>query len=176
MTQIYFISGVNGVGKTSIMSHLKALLPEDKYEVHDFDERGVPANADDAWRISETSYWVETGVDLARANKSIIICGFVKPADFRDLLSDKSLGIELIYLDARPEIIRSRLVSRYTKNGYFDEAQKVIGKPINVFIDGNIYILPQMKKMFADLNCPIIDTSDLTPEMVAKEVVGLILR
>jgi len=176
MSKIYFISGVNGVGKTSIMPFMKTLLPSEKYEIHDFDERGVPANADGNWRISETKYWVDLGSKLASIGKNIIVCGFVKPADFQDQLSNKSLGITLIFLDAQPEIIRQRLVGRYTKDGYFDEDQMVIGKSINVFIDGNIYISGQMKKMFAELDCPIIDTSDLNPEGVAAQVSKFILE
>jgi len=175
MNKIYFISGVNGIGKTTIMSPLGALLPGNKYEIHDFDERGVPANADGAWRISETKHWINKGIELNRGNKSIIVCGFIKPADLQDFLSDKSLGVTLILLDARPETIRQRLIGRYTKNGYFDESQTVIGKPINTFIDGNIYILQQMKKLFEELDCPIIDTSDITPEEVARQVAELIL-
>jgi len=170
MNKIYFISGVNGVGKTSIMPHLRLLLPSDQYEIHDFDERGVPAKADGNWRISETKYWVDLGTELISKGRSIIVCGFVKPEDFQGLLSDKTLGITLIFLDARPEIIRQRLVGRYTKDGYFDESQMVIGKPIHVFIDGNIYISEQMKNSFLKLNCPIVDTSDLTPDQVATQV------
>ncbi|RJQ32309.1 hypothetical protein C4572_01145 [Candidatus Parcubacteria bacterium] len=174
MNKIYFISGVNGVGKTSIMPHLKVVLPVRKFEIHDFDERGVPGNADGRWRISETKYWVEEGIKLAQENKSLIICGFVKPADFQELLSNKDIKIVLIFLDARPEVIRQRLTGRYSKDGYFNESQTVIGKPITVFIDGNIYISGQMKRVFEDLNSPIIDTSDLTPEEVAKKVIEFI--
>ncbi len=170
MSQIYFISGVNGVGKSAIMPHLRALLPKDKYEIHDFDERGVPSNAGGAWRISETRYWAEEGFRLAKENKSIIICGFVKPADFQDLLTNQECKIVTIFLDAEPEIIRSRLKGRYTKDGYFDESQTVIGKPINVFIDGNIYISQQMKASFVELDSPVVDTSILILEEVAKKV------
>jgi gluconate kinase len=176
MNKIYFISGVNGVGKSSIMPHLNSMLPIDRFEIHDFDERGVPENADGSWRVSETKYWVDLGEELVSKGKSIIVCGFVKPADFEDLLSDESLGITLIFLDASPEVIRQRLVGRYTKDGYFDESQTVIGKPINVFIDGNIYISGQMKESFAKLNCPIIDTSKLVPEEVASQVSKIILK
>lgn len=175
MSKIYFISGVNGVGKTSIMPYIKTLLPGDKYEIHDFDERGVPERADGSWRISETKYWVENGITLAKKDRSIVICGFVKPADFQNFLFDNLLGITLIFLDAKPEIIRERLRGRYMKGGYFNEEQTVIGKPINVFIDGNIYISGQMKEAFEKLNCPIVDTSDLNPREVAKKVAKLIL-
>ncbi len=174
MTKIYFITGVNGVGKSSIMPYLNALLPEDEFEVHDFDERGVPENADSEWRISETQYWVSEGAKLADKNKSIVICGFVKATDFQDL--PNSSEIVAIFLDAVPEIIRERLIKRYTKDEIFDESQKVIGKPINVFIEGNLWILSEMKKAFKQLNCPIIDTTNLTPEEVAKEVSLIILK
>lgn len=176
MKKIYFISGVNGVGKTSIMPFLKTLLLSNKFEIHDFDERGVPEKADGNWRISETKYWVDLGVKLISKNKNIVVCGFVKPADFQEMISDDSLGITSIFLDATPEIIRQRLIGRYTKDGYFDESQMVIGRPINVFIDGNIYISGQIKESFAKLNCPVVDTSNLTPLEVAKQVVGLILK
>jgi len=176
MNKIYFISGVNGVGKTSIMPFLKTLLPNNQFEIHDFDERGVPEKADGNWRISETKYWVDLGAGLGSRDKNIIVCGFVKPADFQEMLSDDSLGITLIFLDASPEVIRQRLTGRYTKDGYFDESQMVIGKPINVFIDGNIYISGQMKKMFEELNCSIIDTSNLNPEAIARQVAELILN
>ena len=41
---IYFISGVSGVGKTSVMMELKKIEGA-FFDVHDFDERGVPAAA-----------------------------------------------------------------------------------------------------------------------------------
>ena len=92
------------------------------------------------------------------------------------MLNNEDLGISLMLLDAQPEIIRQRLINRYSIDGHFDESQTVIGKPINVFIDGNLYILSQMKKMFEELGCPIVDATDSTPEEVAKQVVKLILQ
>jgi hypothetical protein len=156
-----------------MMQFLSSLLSVDKFEIHDFDERGVPENADKNWRISETQHWIDEGVKLTQENKSIMICGFVKMTDFPD---SESLEIIKILLDAEPELIRQRLMNRYTKDGVFDETQKVIGKPIEEFISGNIWILGQMKKTFGELNCPIIDTTNLTPEEVAKKVVEIILE
>lgn len=44
---------------------------------------------------------------------------------------------------------------------------------VQVFIDGNIS--GKMKESFAQLNSPIIDTSNLTPEEVARKAVDIIL-
>ena len=53
----FFISGVPGVGKTSIIASLKSLLGE-HVDVHDFDEQGVPDNVNIDWRVRETAYWM----------------------------------------------------------------------------------------------------------------------
>ncbi len=171
--KIFFISGVNGVGKSSIMPYLNLLLPAEQFAIHDFDERAVPAKADSAWRISETKYWVSEGTSLVNKNKNLVICGFVKLTDFPDI---KSPEIIKILLDAKPEIIRQRLINRYSQGGIFDKSQKVIGKPIDVFIEGNIYILKQMKASYEELNYPIIDTSKLKPAEVANKIADIILK
>ena len=164
MSKIYFISGLNGVGKSTIIPYLQKMLPLDKYRVFDFDARGVPEDADQRWRILEAKYWTDLGQELAKENISMIVCGFVKPTDL-------SIDVNFIFLDIKPEILRKRLEKRYTKDGVFDETQNVIGKTVQEFIEGNLYILDQMRKMFQEKNSVIIDTSNLTPEEVAKKVV-----
>lgn len=164
MSKIYFISGPNGVGKSTIIPYLQKMLPIEKYRVFDFDARGVPEDVDRKWRISEAKYWTDLGQELAKENISMIVCGFVKPADL-------SSDVDFIFLDIKPEILKERLVKRYTIDGIFDGTQNVIGKTVQEFIDGNLYILDQMRKMFAEKNSVIIDTSNLTPEEVAREVI-----
>ncbi|MCX6762810.1 MAG: hypothetical protein NT093_03460 [Candidatus Moranbacteria bacterium] len=176
MNKIYFISGVNGVGKSTIIPFLKALLPHSKFSVFDFDERGVPENADRNWRISESKYWINEGNRLVQENKSTIICGFIKPDDLPGLTDEESAEIKLILLDAKSEIIRQRLIKRYTKNDVFDESQKIIGKPVNEFIESNVYFSTKMRDIFKEQDCPIVNTSNLAPEAVAKEVVKVILK
>lgn len=176
MNKIYFISGVNGAGKSAIIPHLKKILPKEKYQVFDFDERGVPEDADRNWRISESKYWVEKGNELAKENINIIICGFIKPDDLPNIIGEESNEIKLILLDAEPEIIRQRLISRYIKNNIFDESQKIIGKPIQEFIASNVYFAPKMKELFEQSDYPIIDTSNLTLEDVARKAANIILK
>lgn len=170
MSKIYFITGVCGVGKSAIMPYLSLLLPKEEYDVRDFDERGVPENANRDWRISEAKHWIEEAEK--NISKKMVVCGFVKYPDFQDEVNEK---VVFILLDARPETIRQRLIKRYSKENVFDESQKVIGRPVNEFIESNVYILEQMRDMFKEKGC-IIETSDLTPERVAKEVADIILK
>src|SRR3989344_1157619 len=116
----FFISGVCGVGKSAIIPYLKKLLPSEKYDVRDFDERGVPDGADHSWRKAEVKKWLEVAKESAGRGVVTVICGFVKSKDFEDLVSG-DLEAEILLLDADSETIRKRLVGRYSKNGVFDE-------------------------------------------------------
>lgn len=168
----YFVSGVNGVGKSTLIPHLTALLPAEKYVVYDFDKRGVPDGADNTWRKTEIQYWLEEAKRNTQDDRATVVCGFAKKTDFEPERSD----VEIIVLDASPEIIRQRLTKRYTKNGIFDETQKVIGKSVNDFINGNVWYAKKMKDECKEADCPIVDTSTKTPEQVAWEVVAIIQR
>jgi broad-specificity NMP kinase len=172
MNKIYFITGVNGVGKSSIIPYLKSKLSDDKFVVYDFDSRGVPEDADQKWRMSETKYWISEGMSLIGEGKRTIICGFIKPSDIQAAALPE---ISLILLDAKPEIVRQRLIGRYTKGGIFDVSQKVIGKPIEEFITGNAWYAGKMREEFELSAYPVINTSTLNPKAVAKEVIKIIL-
>ncbi|MEK7602383.1 MAG: AAA family ATPase [Patescibacteria group bacterium] len=165
----YFVSGVNGVGKSTLIPHLREMLPADKYIVHDFDARGVPDGADHNWRKSEIQYWLEESARAAEESRETIICGFAKPEDF-----DTDSDVEIIVLDADEETVRQRLTNRYTKDGVFDENQKVTGKPVNEFIAGNVWYAKKMREECSAAGCQVIDTSFISPEEVAKKVVELI--
>jgi len=175
MHKIFFITGVNGAGKSTIIPYLKLVLPEDSFVVYDFDARGVPPDADRKWRISETKYWISEGEKISE-EKSTVICGFIKPSDLAEynLINNESPEIVLVLLDAKPEIIKKRLINRYTKDGVFDKSQKVIGRPIDEFIKGNVLFAEQIKNEFKKSGFPIIDTSNLIPEEVANEVIKII--
>ena len=175
MYNIYFISGVNGVGKTSVMPYLRKLLSEDKFTVVDFDSRGVPDGADHAWRIEEARHWVEVGTQANGESKKLIVCGFVKPNDFADITNSSTPEVKILVLDADEDTIRKRLVGRYTKDGIFDENQKVIDKPIAEFINGNVWYAKQMREESKEDGLPVIDTSNITSEEVARKIVELIL-
>jgi len=176
MNKIFFISGVPGVGKTSIIPYLNSLLPQNKYKIFDFDARGVPNNADQKWRISETKHWLNEGIKLIKKNKSIVVCGFSNPDEVNSIIKHESPEVVFIFLDAQPDIIRQRLKNRYTKDGIFDKTQKVINKPVNEFIDSSVQFAKQIKNIFKKYNYPIVDTSKLSPKEVAKVVADIMQK
>jgi len=71
--QLFIITGVNGIGKSTIIPELKGLLNSKNFVVHDFDERGVPDKADREWRKSETRHWVTVAGHNISKNLSTIV-------------------------------------------------------------------------------------------------------
>jgi hypothetical protein len=57
----HFIIGASGSGKTACKEELRSLLVG--YDVHDFDDIGVPSNADKKWRQETTELWIRRIVD-----------------------------------------------------------------------------------------------------------------
>ena len=56
--KLYFIGGASGSGKTAVMHHFKKLLG-DGIAVYDFDDIGVPDDADKKWRQESTEKWLQ---------------------------------------------------------------------------------------------------------------------
>mgnify|MGYP006326407951 CR=1 FL=1 len=54
---LYFIGGASGSGKTAVIPYLKELFSD--VAVHDFDDIGVPENADKIWRQESTEKWLQ---------------------------------------------------------------------------------------------------------------------
>ncbi len=110
--KIYFITGVCGTGKTTALSLLKNLLPKDKYDLHDLDERGVPKNGGRTWRFEETKYLISIGKENTEKGITTIISGFSRPSETKDLAPEQK-NISFILLDADAKTIEQRIRGRY---------------------------------------------------------------
>ena len=125
--KIYFVIGANGAGKSTILPDLRTRLPEKFFELHDFDERGVPDNADKVWRMSETDYWIGLGEENKSKGISTIICGFSKPAEI-------GARARIILLDVDEAALKKRLKGRYQTEASLMELERTTGKTVEKFI------------------------------------------
>jgi len=71
---IFFVTGSSGSGKTTCIKELKKLLPGN-IKVFDFDDVGVPENADKVWRQKATEYWIKKAIEYQSKNIDICVCG-----------------------------------------------------------------------------------------------------
>jgi broad-specificity NMP kinase len=175
--EIYFISGVSGVGKTSVMEILKKDLPE-QYVVKDFDERGVPNGGGrhgggQPWRLSETQYWILEGKTVALEDKTLIVCGLVNPEEIALMPEAEEVDVKIILLDAPGEIIQERLLRRNSDAKVKAGLERTVGV-VDVFIKGSSDFAPILRDICVKAEVPVIDTSEITPAEVAKKVEGLL--
>lgn len=159
---IILITGVNGVGKTSLIPYLTEALPET--EVHDFDERGVPSGADREWRHAETAHWLDLGRSNIAQGVSTIICGYMKPKEASGLSLQMEIPIIVCVLTANGDVLAQRIHSRYQTEESIAELYRTTGKTVEKFIEDNIYITEMFEAEARDLDYALLDTSALTSQ------------
>ena len=172
--KIYFIIGVNGVGKSSITPFLKEALNSNTFIIHDFDERGVPDNADSVWRVSETLHWIKTGKENIDKYISTIICGFSKPKEIKKVSEDIRADVQVCLLDIKAEILKDRIMSRYQTPESLIELNRTVGKTPEKFISDNVWISSKFREESVEAGYFVIDTSVLNPEEVANKIIDWI--
>lgn len=175
MSKIYFISGVSGVGKSSTMDHLEKLLPSDKYDIRDIDERGVPDGGGLDWLNKETRHWLDVAKSNASNGKSTIICGFANPELFEKVYKkDEDIPAQIILLHASGDILRQRLQARHSTSESIREIERASALPVEKFIENNIEFAPKFREICEKYQCPIIETDNKSPEDIAREIVAII--
>jgi thymidylate kinase len=172
--KIYFVIGSNGVGKTTTLNLLKESLSKDNYNIYDFDERGVPNNADKVWRKSETRYWLKLGEENIKLNRSTIICGFAKPEEIEEIANELSEKPVVIFLDADADTISERIKSRYLNEESINELFRTTSKSVEKFIMDNIYYSNILRETCIKYGYIILDTTGNTPQEVVNKVINQI--
>jgi broad-specificity NMP kinase len=109
---IFFITGTSGAGKTTLQNNLELHLDQDTYEIYDFDQNGVPENADAAWRQKTTDYWLMRAHENAAKNKSTVICGVSVPTEVMHSMVKVQEPIYFGFIQIADQIIHSRLERR----------------------------------------------------------------
>lgn len=175
MSRIYFISGVSGVGKTSTMVGLQKLLPSDKFDVRDFDERGVPDGGGPVWHRTETIHWLTVATQNAVEGKSTIVCGFNEPERILAVHVETHPDAELILLHASGDTIRKRLRGRYPSVESEKEIERASGTSLEKFTESCVSYAPTLRHKFEMEDCLIIDTDGKTQDEVAQEITKKII-
>lgn len=176
MNTVFFVIGANGVGKTSVLNLLKNQLSIGHFSVYDFDERGVPDNADKDWRISETEYWLSVGIENKRQNKNTVVCGFMKPEEIEEVAERLGDRPVVIFLEADANSISERIKSRYLDENSVKELFRATGKSVEKFIEGNVYYSNILRESCLQYGYDVVDTTGKRPEEVTKEVVNIICK
>lgn len=175
MSKIYFISGVSGVGKSSTMDHLEKLLPSDKYDIRDIDERGVPDGGGLDWLNKETRHWLDVAKSNASNGKSTIICGFANPELFEKVYKkDEDIPAQIILLHASEEVLRNRLETRHSTPESIKEIERMAGVSVYKFIEDIVEHAPKFRETCEKYQCPIIETDNKSPKDIAREIVAII--
>ncbi|MGH9969199.1 MAG: hypothetical protein ACREBG_15560 [Pyrinomonadaceae bacterium] len=76
---LYLVTGASGSGKTACLSRLRELSPDLVW--HDFDEVGVPADADKVWRQQTTEHWLQQVVRYQADSKDVGLSGNIIPGE-----------------------------------------------------------------------------------------------
>jgi broad-specificity NMP kinase len=166
--RIFFVTGVVGAGKSTMMGPLQALLGT-RLDLHDFDERGVPDDVDMEWAAREKRHWISVGVANAEKGLATVICGFAVPGhdDDREL-------VQFVLLDLDEEALRQRLLRRYSNPANVEELRRMTGKTVEESMRENVGSIPWLRELCSACGAMIIDTSALTPEQTAERVARFI--
>jgi len=170
--KIYFITGVCGVGKSTVIPHLKSLFDEKDFDIHDFDERGVPSGVSRKWRKRETEFWLNLGRLNIKNDISTIVCGLSNP---KEVAYNNINNTRFILLDAEKETIKGRITERYKTKKSEQELKRVSNCSVGNFIKDNTDFLEILRSICQnDERCDIIDTTNKLSKEVAKQITEII--
>ncbi|MDF1761427.1 MAG: GNAT family N-acetyltransferase [Coxiellaceae bacterium] len=110
---IYFIIGASGSGKSACLVELQKRLPE--YKMHDFDDIGVPDDADRQWRQKSTEKWIAKLAPHSQTENTILL-GQMVPGEILASPSAAQLNkFKIILLDCSDQQRVQRLKLRGDK-------------------------------------------------------------
>jgi thymidylate kinase len=170
-SRIYFITGVCGVGKSAVIPYLKSSLNDKDYDIHDFDEKGVPNNAGMKWWRRETERWINFSMQNIKNGISTIVCGFANP---KETVYDNNNNIKFILLDANEKTIEQRIDGRYKTKESKQELKRATNCTVEKFIKNNTSFSANLRNICKnDKRCYVIDTTNEPSKDVAKQVVKI---
>lgn len=177
-----FITGSSGVGKTPLVSILKAILP-DNFEVYDLDEKlsEVDRTKPDwlvAWRNEATKHFIGRSIHNARENKSTIICGLVWP---NEVLGAPNISlapeVKFVFLDVSIEELKKRLFARrWSEESKIADLKKDTGMTPEEYMKKNASEVSSLREECIEHDAKIINTDKIDSGEVATEIKDWLLE
>lgn len=165
MEKIYFITGASGVGKTSLVTSLKAKYKDEKdWEFLHYDSIGVPTQTEmidrygsiQNWQKVKTHEWIGRMINEYSDKKVIIFEGQVNLQFIKDgFLQNNFSSYETILIDCNEKTMAKRLLGCRNQPELFNEDMK----------NWLVYLRNQAK----NLGILAIDTSNKTKDEVVRE-------
>ncbi len=156
----FFLTGTSGSGKTTIVESVQKFLPF--VDVHDFDEGGVPKDADEKWRRERTNHWLEIAQENIKQKKITIICGVSVPTEVKNAPAySKQLIVHYGVIHIEPEDVRIRL----RKRGWNDS-----------LIDHNITWAQHLERFVkSEPDNFVVDSSKYGPDTVTERICNWVI-
>ena len=170
----YFITGSSGVGKSTLVKEIrKANL--DNLQVHDFDELGVPLDADQTWRIETTKKWLIIAKENILKNISTIVIGLTHPNEVNEIAEMEGIQVRYCMLEVQSEELKRRLIAlRFSSSERIENLKKYEGVTPDQFFDNNKKHVEEIKNEALERNATFIETTNISPQETAKKVLNWI--
>jgi hypothetical protein len=110
---VFLVFGSSAAGKTTAIDALRGRL--DGVAIHDFDEIGVPSDADEAWRRSANDQWLQRALAYQADGIDLLLAGQTPYGELLEAHSARSIdGIAACLVDCDDATRIARLHERAT--------------------------------------------------------------
>lgn len=126
-TDLYVITGAEGVGKTTIIPSLRQKLG-DNYVIYDFDEVLRPYDFKDNWALDVLEKLIHNVEKNKESNKITVVAGLIRPYQLQQVAEKHNItSIKLLLLDLSIEEQSKRLHQRKGNIDLTNENKELIG-------------------------------------------------
>lgn len=167
----FFVTGSSGAGKSTLVKELRQAALSN-VAVYDFDELGVPLDADQSWRIATTRQWLDTSKDNAAKGVTTVVLGLTHPAEVDAIAREVGITIRYCMLEVESEELKRRLLAyRFSTPERVGNLQKYGGVTPEQFFENNERHVAQIRAEAIQQHAYMLDTTHLTPQQVCLEII-----
>lgn len=162
------------MGKSTVVKGLREKDPEG-FEIFDFDELGVPLDADTNWRIETTGKWLDKAQEVAEEGKVLVLVGLTQPDEVETVAKEKGIEVRYCMLEAEEEELERRLKAwRFSTPERIALLKKYEGVTVDEYLEKNRNHINLIRKEAEKRNAYFIDTTSLKPDDVVRKVLDFL--